>query len=539
MKKALYLLLATLLVLSLVACAAPASQETAAESSAASETLAVVTFADPLLESMVRDAIDKPDGDITVEEAKAVTKLSLGIDWQQQPVDGSQITDISGIENFTNLEELDVSFHAISDISPLAGLVKLTSLSLGGNPVADITPLAGLVNLGWLTLFNCQAEDYGPLANLTKLGGLLMEYSTISDVSMLSGLTDLSWLGLANTAVSDISPLSTLVNLKKLQLAGCPITDYSPLADIYPNLEESDFAIVSSLRALGFAPIDNAPQLESYKTEEIIVLVHHTEWGEQQNKDEENAVILYKNQGTENEVCVIYYPDNRKYLISNIPNDFRYTYDSQNEEMNVEYGEDNANAFMEKAYDQVDPYPVMTPIRDFSQTMTDTFGVSADILYNLPREAEAEVADAASLLALGFVTDKSNAVCIYEQHEGNYTSIAVHRPEWGEQEYSVHFFTSVNGYGVMVRYYKDEQRYYVRADNEKGSVADFEFFPKDHSSRDGMSPDGVTVEELFKTVYDNPQIEDVYLYSVQLAQNYISDTFGMTIDELCALPVGE
>lgn len=536
MKKMFCLTMAILVTLAFAACGAPEAAQSPSEATSV-EALEVVKFTDPVLEAKVREAMSKPEGDITVEEAETVTKMDLGIDWQQEPAEGTQIKDLSGIENFTNLEELGLHYHAITDISPLAGLKKLTSLSLGGNPVADISPLAGLANLEWLTLFGCQAEDYSTLATLTKLNSLLMEYSTIKDADMLSGLTGLTRLGLSNTQVSDVSPLASLTNLKKLQLAGSPVTDYSPLAAIYPNLEEADFTIVSSLRELGFVPIDNAPQLESYKTEEIIVLVHHTEWGEQQNKDEENAVTLYKNQGTENEICVIYYPDNKKYLIFSNLKEFRYTYDSQSGEMNVEYGGENANAFMEEAYDEVDPYPVMTPIRDFSKVMTDTFGVSADILYNLPREAE--VAEASTLIALGFVPDKSNAVCIYEQHEGNYTSIAIHRPEWGEQEYSVHFFTSVNGYGVMVRYYIDEQRYYIRADNEDGSTADFEFFSKDNSYRDGMSPDGMTVEEFFKKVYDEPQIEDVYLYSVLLAQQYITDTFGMTIDEMYALPVGE
>ncbi len=374
MRKLIYLFLVVSMVLGLAACGAPAGGKASGQ----------VVFTDPLLEAMVRDAIGKSEGDITLEEAGAVTELVLNIDWQQQPAEGSQIKNISGLDKFTKLENLELHFHAISNISPLAGLTKLHSLSLGGNPVADITPLSELTNLDWLTLFNCQAEDYTPLANLTNLGWLLMDHSTISNASILSGLTELWRLSLTNTQVSDVSPLAGLTNLKELELAGCPITDYSPLAGIYPNLEKTDFTIVASLRELGFAPIDNASQVESYKTEEIIIQVHHAEWGEQGNKDEENAVILYKNHGTKNEFMVIYYPDSREYLVTSHSIDFRYTYNSQNGEMSIEYGD--ADAFIDEVYDEVDPYPVMTPIRDFSSVMTDTFGVSADVLYHLPRE---------------------------------------------------------------------------------------------------------------------------------------------------------
>lgn len=249
MKRFLSLFFPILLVVSLVACSQQAGP---AETPASTQNTAAVTFADPILEKMMRAAMNRPEGDITLAEAEAVTELKLGVDWQQEPAPNTQIKDISGLENLKNLENLELHFHAITDISPLAGLTKLTSLSLGGNPVADITPLAGLTNLGSLTLFNCQAQDYTPLANLTGLGMLLLEHSTISDVSMLSGLTELWWLSLTNTQVSDVSPLAGLTSLRQLQLSGCPISDYTSLAAIYPNLEEKDFSIVSSLRELGF-----------------------------------------------------------------------------------------------------------------------------------------------------------------------------------------------------------------------------------------------------------------------------------------------
>ncbi|HOG01773.1 MAG TPA: hypothetical protein PKW29_11775 [Clostridia bacterium] len=243
MKRFLSVLLTIAFVASMTACAAKSTAPPESEPTPES----IVEFTDPLLEELVRKAMNKPDGDIAIAEAEAVTELELGIDWQQEPAPNSQIKDISGLENFKNLENLNLHFHAIEDISPLSGLTKLRSLSLGGNPVADIAPLSNLTGLGSLTLFNCQAQDYTPLSKLSGLGMLLLDYSTISDVSMLSGLTELWWLGLANTQVSDVSPLSTLANLRQLQLAGCPITDYSPLAEIYPNLEEKDFEIPSKL----------------------------------------------------------------------------------------------------------------------------------------------------------------------------------------------------------------------------------------------------------------------------------------------------
>ncbi|HWR18866.1 MAG TPA: leucine-rich repeat domain-containing protein [Clostridia bacterium] len=428
MKRFISVLLLILLAASLAACSQPSSKPEVTQTPEPEKT---VVFSDPLLEEMVRAAMNKPEGDITLAEAEKVTELKLSIDWQQEPAPNTQIKDISGLENFKNLEILELLYHAITDISPLAGLTKLTSLSLGGNPIADITPLAGLTSLGSLTLFNCQAQDYTPLANLTGLGMLLMEYSTISDVSMLSGLTELWWLGLANTQVSDVSPLSTLTNLKKLQLAGCPVSDYTPLAAIYPNLEEADFSIVASLRALGFTVNDSAPHVESYKTEEMYVLVNCAEWGEMDTEDEVNMVLagevnmvlLCRNYGTENEIMVIYYPDEKQFLVLSLPQDFRYAFDVKTEEMSVEYGAEKASAFIEEAYDEADPYLLLTPIKDFERVMTDTFGISANTLFTLPRETEAvqsseqPSASGNSLIGLGFGFDDAGTCGVYEEHE--------------------------------------------------------------------------------------------------------------------------
>jgi hypothetical protein len=207
--------------------------------------------------------------------------------------------------------------------------------------------------------------------------------------------------------------------------------------------------------------------------------------------------------------------------------------------MSIEYGEENANAFMEEAYNEVDPYPVLTPIKDFISTMTDTFGVPADILYNLPRE----VADTSSLTALGFIADQENAWYLYEQQEPHYYSVTINNPEWGswEEGGDVSVFTPLSDeYRIVVTYYIDERKFAVGADDNDGGGAKFELFIDTYEHSDGWcSSEQMTVEEYFINAYDDADIEDIYLYSVELMINYIKDTFGMSIEELYALPVGE
>lgn len=542
MKRSLLICFVVLFTLCFAACSTPTAASTTPQPQAEATATPPqnVTFTDPVLEKMVRAAINKPEGDITIAEAEAVKELKLSIDWQQEPVEGTQIKDINGLENFKNLENLELHFHAISDISPLAGLTKLRSLSLGGNPVADIEPLSGLTNLGFLTLFNCRAQDYSPLAKLTHLSTLLMEYSTISDVKVLSGLTELSWLTLANTQVSDVSPLSSLVKLEKLKLEGCPITDYSPLAAIYPNLVEKDFALAASLRDLGFMPIDNAPQVESYKNETFYVQVNHEEWGKQENPDEVNAVILVNHYGTDRELAAIYYPNDKSFLIRDSKN-FRYTYDLKSKSLNMEYGEEKAKAFLQSIYPDAGEDVLLKPMADFDQILLDTFGTTANVLFLLPREVK--VYDPSSLLGLGFEEKQVDAAYYFEDKSASYFNVEVHNPawgEWGEGGDVLCFIPQGDKYGVVITYFTGEKKFLVKADDKSGGGAGFYYYPDTKQFEDIWCSDkNRTVEQFFIDAYSNPDIKDIHAYSAQLMVDCIKNAFGLTIDELYALPSGQ
>ena len=254
MKRICCIVLVLMMSFFAVSCAIPATEETEMTASSIEQTtvasvdetvsepqVEIVEFNDSVLEEKVRAAMNKPVGDITVDEAKAIKKFEFSIEWQSP--EEMMIKDISALKYFENLEELEIQFHAITDVTPLAGLVELRGLGLGGNNIQDISALSDLKELRFLTLFGCQANDYSVLKNFTYLFGLHIEYSTFDDLSLLSGMNDLQTLTFEETKVSDVSFISHLTKLKVLKLKGCPIDDLSPLKDIYPNLEEKDFEL--------------------------------------------------------------------------------------------------------------------------------------------------------------------------------------------------------------------------------------------------------------------------------------------------------
>lgn len=197
----------------------------------------VVAFDDPVLETVVRKILNKPEGDILTSEMAGITDLGTGLDYDQNPSEDSRIKSIRVLKDCTNLTYLELNFNQITDISALSGLTRLTDLSLGGNEITDISPLAGLTELKSLALFNCRATDYSPLATLTHLENLLLEYSSITDLTPLAGLTHLS----------------------RLHLKECLIEDYTPIAALLPALTDIDFDPAHPVTRIVF----NDPVLES------------------------------------------------------------------------------------------------------------------------------------------------------------------------------------------------------------------------------------------------------------------------------------
>ena len=204
---------------------------------------AVVDIPDPNLRAAIAEALGKASDDpILASEMATLTKLTAGA-WE------IRISDLTGLEEATNLTHLHISNTSTLDFSPLANLTNLAHLTLtksisdlsslanltnlttlGLSPTSDISPLANLTNLTALTLGG-SISDLSPLADLTNLTTLAFAGS-ISDLSLLPNLTNLTELRVYNTSISDLSPLANLTNLTTLTLSSTLTSDISPLADL-------------------------------------------------------------------------------------------------------------------------------------------------------------------------------------------------------------------------------------------------------------------------------------------------------------------
>ena len=475
-----------------------------------------VTFADPVLEAMIRGTMGKTEGDITLAEAQAVTRMNLSNELQRTISEETPIKDLSGLENFTSLETLDLSNHAVTDILPLAGLTKLTALSLAGNPVVDVSPLAGLTDLQLLVLSGSQAQDYSALSNLVNLQVLMLDNSTITDLTPLLALTNLRQLYLAKTSVEDLSSLET----------------------IYPNLDQKDFIIPSTLMELGFRLDDNNHQAY-YDGEGASFTIHHTAWGPPPFEWDENIIRVSMYLEGDYKLSVGYYGVHKVYVCQMDKGGeqlMNYIYDTNDSSNNPDpANRPSVEQAIRTAMDVMEGEDVLlAPVRIFDETLKNTFNMTPEKLFALPYEPP-------TLKNLGFFADKANAVYLYEQRGEREVNVEVHRPEWGGKDFDVRFFTPLSDeYRIVVTYHVANKKFYVKADDNDQGGASFEYFidTAEHIDEWCSDPDK-TVEEYFIKAYNDPAITDVYQHSVDLMVQYVRDTFGMTIEELYALPTGE
>jgi internalin A len=273
MKKALFIIMVLTLALGAVACA-PAAGTTELTTTSAVETHVTTTttaqtpeptttttqepeaktivFNDAVLESRIREYLQKPEGKITVAEAEAVTFLDLSSADPWAPNE-ARIRDISALAGFKNLSSLYLRWNDIADLTPVAELTHLEALYLdGSDQLAEFGPLAGLTNIKDLEFssnggLGLNDSNIGFMANLTQMEILRIKgASELSDISPVANFPNLGILELLNCNIRDVSPIAGLGNLKELYLLGNPVSDFSPLKGIYANLEGKDFEILSA-----------------------------------------------------------------------------------------------------------------------------------------------------------------------------------------------------------------------------------------------------------------------------------------------------
>lgn len=114
------------------------------------------------VEAIIRDAANKPQGQLTREDYQGIHDLCL-LD--------KKISDLQAMPVFSHaldLAELNLYDNQISDLAPISQLNKLRWLNLGRNQITDLTPLKKLDQLEKLYLYENPNLTKTQIAELQK-----------------------------------------------------------------------------------------------------------------------------------------------------------------------------------------------------------------------------------------------------------------------------------------------------------------------------------------------------------------------------------
>ena len=146
-----------------------------------------------------------------------------------------KITNIEGIEKFSNLTNLKLANNLITDISPIQYLTKLNSLDLSLNEnISDISCLQNNTELQILNLAGNKIKNLEGISKLYKLKELNIAKNQItsSEIENIIGLGNLTILNAETNQIDDIKPILNLVALKDLNLYGNRVQSLENISDL-------------------------------------------------------------------------------------------------------------------------------------------------------------------------------------------------------------------------------------------------------------------------------------------------------------------
>jgi internalin A len=127
-------------------------------------------------------------------------------------LDYSQVADISSLANLQNVWEFTVSGSQVTDLSPIREWTELEYLGANGQPGASVSSIAAVSGM--------------------HLKSLSIQDTAVSDFGPLSGMGSLVSLDLRNSAlITDLHPLAN-VPLTILYADGTSVTNWAPVAGV-------------------------------------------------------------------------------------------------------------------------------------------------------------------------------------------------------------------------------------------------------------------------------------------------------------------
>ncbi|KAG9552112.1 L domain-like protein, partial [Aureobasidium melanogenum] len=164
---------------------------------------------------------------------------SLAATLQDLELYDNLISHIKGLDSFTELRSLDLSYNKIKHIKRVDHLKKLDHLYFVQNKISRIEGLDGLSNLTYLELGANRIREISGLETLTNLDSLWLGQNKITELKGLSALTKLKTLSIQANRITSLEGLKELPQLEELYISDNLLTSLEPLS-YAPNIRILD-----------------------------------------------------------------------------------------------------------------------------------------------------------------------------------------------------------------------------------------------------------------------------------------------------------
>ena len=223
--------------------------------------------------------------EITNEELEKVKSIKII---------NKQIKDVTGLEKFTSLEDLNLRNNLLKNINVLFTLENLKKLDVAHNNITQITGINDLKNLKELNLYDCIVYDLSDLEGMDKLEilnlgennenkkGVMTNLESLNTLTNLKHLdfsenytkdilnyiyelTNLEFLNIQNNKIDNIQKINNLKNLKELILYNNSISSIDALLELDKieilNLQKNKITTLSGLIDNGAMVLKNLKKL--------------------------------------------------------------------------------------------------------------------------------------------------------------------------------------------------------------------------------------------------------------------------------------
>ena len=213
-----------------------------------------IVISDPNLEQAIREALNKPSGDLTTDDLQGLTALYAT---------NRSISTLEGFTSASNLVVLDLSYNALSSVSLGPGFPQLSLAKFRGNGLTNFAATGLLPSLAQLELSENLITNVAFLQQTPLMMYLELDYNELSEFDPAPGLAGLIWLNLAFNYIQNLDFVSRLPQLQDLFLDDNGLTnvvfpgpltnltyltlDVNRISDLtfltlLPNLERLDLA---------------------------------------------------------------------------------------------------------------------------------------------------------------------------------------------------------------------------------------------------------------------------------------------------------